>query len=66
MVESRLRWFRLLRRRSVDCIVRRVHQMKYSLVSRVSGTPRKTVRETNKKIFEVNGLARDMIYGRTL
>jgi hypothetical protein len=40
--------------------------MKYSLVSRVSGTPRKTVRETNKKIFEVNGLARDMIYGRTL
>jgi hypothetical protein len=50
MVESRLRWFRLLRRRFVDCVVRRVDQMKKSPVSTVSGTPRKTVGETNKKI----------------
>ncbi|MCH81963.1 putative uridine nucleosidase 2-like, partial [Trifolium medium] len=59
-------WFRHLWRRSVDCIVRRVDQMKNSPVSRVRGTPRKTVGEAIKKIFAVNGLARDMIYDRKL
>ncbi|MCI06652.1 putative uridine nucleosidase 2-like, partial [Trifolium medium] len=59
-------WFRHWWTRSVDCIFRRADQMKNRPVSRVRGTPRKTVGKAIKKIFEVNGLAKDMIYDRTL
>jgi hypothetical protein len=49
MVETRLRWFRHVERRTVDFVVRRVDQMQDSQITRDRRRYRKTIRETIKK-----------------
>jgi hypothetical protein len=66
MVENRLRWFGSVKRRPVDCVVRRVDQMEDSQITRGRGRPRKTIRETIRKDLEINELDANVVYDRTL
>ena len=56
MVETMLRWFRHVKRRSVYYVVRRVDQIEGSQISRGRWRPRKTIRDTIKKDLETNEL----------
>jgi len=62
LVENRLRWFGHVERRIVDAVVRRVDQMEESQVKRGRGRPKKTIRETIRKDFEVNELDPNMVF----
>jgi len=67
MVDNKLRWFGHVERRPLHYVVRRVDQMKDSLILRGgTGRPRKTIRETIKKDLEINELDQNMVYDRTL
>jgi len=57
MVETRLTWFRHVKRRPVDYVVRRVDQIEVSQITRGRERSRKTIRETIKKDIEINELA---------
>ena len=62
MVETSLRWFGHLERRSVDFVVMRVDQMKDSQTAKGRGKLRKTIRENLKKDLEFNELDWNMVF----
>ena len=66
MVKKGLRWFGHVERRPLDFVVRRVDHMEDCHITRGRGKPRKTIRETVKKDFEINKLDRNMVYDKTL
>ena len=66
MVESRLRWFGHVWRRSVDAPVRRVDQMEDSPVVKGRGRPRQTIGHVVKRDLKINGLSMEQIHDRAL
>jgi len=61
MVETRLRWFRHVERRTVDFVVKRVDPMEGSQITRDRGRLIKTIRETIKNDLEINELDRNTV-----
>ena len=55
-----------MEKRSIEGPVRRVDQMKGSLIVRGKGRANKTIGETIRRDLDVNGLNINMIYDRTL
>ena len=64
MVESRLRWFRHVRRRPIEHPVRRVDEMEDGQRAKGRGRPKKTIHEMVKRDLHVNDLFVDMIHDR--
>ena len=50
----------------MDFIIRRVDQIEGSQITRGTGRPGKTIRETIRKDLEINELEKDMVFDRTL
>ena len=65
MVESRLRWFGHVWRRSVDAPIRQVDQIEDSPVVRGRGRPWQTIGHV-KRDLEINGLFMEQIHDRAL
>ena len=65
MVESRLRWFGHVRRRSVKVPVTKANQMESSPTVKRKERPRIIIVKTIKKNLYLNGMFIDMIYNIT-
>jgi len=53
-------------RRPVDFVLRRIDQLEDIQITRGRGRPRKIIRESSRKDFEINELDTNMVYDRTL
>lgn len=66
MMENKLSWLGHVERRSVDSVVRRIHQMETRNKITGRGRSRKTIREVIKKDLKINDLDKNMILYRIL